>query len=247
MLRLESDLVPYLLACATGRLHEMPQPGLARRGRRSAWCWPTEGYPGPGRGRQRDPRRRPGLRRRTWRSSTPAPGAAPTARCWPAAGRVLNVCAAGADLAEARERAYAAVAAIDWPQGFHRTDIGWRALAPLSALLRARRPPGKVVQTSVRGNAMADAPTPPSRSASSSTPAPRPWPRATGSTRPRSTRWMQANVEGYAGPAGGAPVQGRPVQPDLPADHARPRSTSCAASRRASCCPRPTRSTASTR
>jgi len=45
------------------------------------------------------------------------------------AGRALNVCATGADLAEARERAYGAVALVDWPQGFHRTDIGWRALA----------------------------------------------------------------------------------------------------------------------
>ncbi len=43
-------------------------------------------------------------------------------------GRVLNVCARGATLAEARARAYAAVAAIDFPGGFHRSDIGWRAL-----------------------------------------------------------------------------------------------------------------------
>ena len=43
-------------------------------------------------------------------------------------GRALNVCALGEDLAQARERAYGAVALIDWPQGFHRTDIGWRAL-----------------------------------------------------------------------------------------------------------------------
>jgi hypothetical protein len=28
-------------------------------------------------------------------------------------------------------------------------------------------------------------------------------------------RWLVANVEGYAGPADGAPVQGRPVEPDL--------------------------------
>ena len=45
------------------------------------------------------------------------------------AGRALNVCAVGHDFAQARERAYGAVARIDWPQGFHRTDIGWRALA----------------------------------------------------------------------------------------------------------------------
>jgi phosphoribosylamine--glycine ligase len=41
---------------------------------------------------------------------------------------VLNVCARGATLQIARDRAYAAIAKIDWPGGFHRTDIGWRAL-----------------------------------------------------------------------------------------------------------------------
>jgi phosphoribosylamine--glycine ligase len=43
-------------------------------------------------------------------------------------GRVLNVAATGRDLAEARERAYAAIDLIDWPEGFWRTDIAWRAL-----------------------------------------------------------------------------------------------------------------------
>ncbi|PTE21890.1 phosphoribosylamine--glycine ligase [Cereibacter changlensis JA139] len=43
-------------------------------------------------------------------------------------GRVLNVTARGATLAEARDRAYAMVEAIDWPEGFCRKDIGWRAL-----------------------------------------------------------------------------------------------------------------------
>lgn len=43
-------------------------------------------------------------------------------------GRVLNVTARGATLTEAHKRAYAMVAKIDWPQGFHRKDIGWRAL-----------------------------------------------------------------------------------------------------------------------
>ncbi|MGC1301732.1 MAG: phosphoribosylglycinamide synthetase C domain-containing protein, partial [Caulobacteraceae bacterium] len=37
-------------------------------------------------------------------------------------------CARGATLAEARERAYAAIARINFPGGFHRSDIGWRAL-----------------------------------------------------------------------------------------------------------------------
>ena len=39
-------------------------------------------------------------------------------------GRVLNVTALGPSLAEARERAYAAVSRIDWPEGFCRRDIG---------------------------------------------------------------------------------------------------------------------------
>jgi phosphoribosylamine---glycine ligase len=44
-----------------------------------------------------------------------------------AGGRVLNVCATGADLQAARDAAYAAIRAIDWPEGFCRHDIGWRA------------------------------------------------------------------------------------------------------------------------
>lgn len=43
-------------------------------------------------------------------------------------GRVLAVTASGDDLQEAVTRAYAGVDAIDWPEGFCRRDIGWRAL-----------------------------------------------------------------------------------------------------------------------
>ncbi len=43
-------------------------------------------------------------------------------------GRVLNATARGDTLAQAKERAYALVDAVDWPQGFCRRDIGWRAL-----------------------------------------------------------------------------------------------------------------------
>ena len=43
-------------------------------------------------------------------------------------GRVLNVTARGESLREAHEKAYAMVDAIDWPGGFCRRDIGWRAL-----------------------------------------------------------------------------------------------------------------------
>jgi phosphoribosylamine---glycine ligase len=44
-------------------------------------------------------------------------------------GRVLNVTATGADVGEAQARAYQAVDRIDWPGGFCRRDIGWRAVA----------------------------------------------------------------------------------------------------------------------
>jgi phosphoribosylamine--glycine ligase len=44
-------------------------------------------------------------------------------------GRVLVVTALGGTVAEARARAYRAVDRIDWPEGFCRRDIGWRALA----------------------------------------------------------------------------------------------------------------------
>ena len=44
-------------------------------------------------------------------------------------GRVLNISALGRDVRQAQARAYEAVARIDWPGGFCRHDIGWRAIA----------------------------------------------------------------------------------------------------------------------
>ncbi len=44
-------------------------------------------------------------------------------------GRVLNVTARGASVAETRARVYAAIEKVDWPGGFCRSDIGWRAIA----------------------------------------------------------------------------------------------------------------------
>ncbi|MBQ0809258.1 phosphoribosylglycinamide synthetase C domain-containing protein, partial [Roseovarius sp.] len=43
-------------------------------------------------------------------------------------GRVLAATARGTTLQEAADRAYAMVDRIDWPEGFCRRDIGWRAL-----------------------------------------------------------------------------------------------------------------------
>ncbi|WP_127560603.1 phosphoribosylamine--glycine ligase [Nioella ostreopsis] len=46
-----------------------------------------------------------------------------------AGGRVLALTARGETLQEARDRAYALVDRVDWPGGFYRSDIGWRALS----------------------------------------------------------------------------------------------------------------------
>ncbi|GJE56314.1 Phosphoribosylamine--glycine ligase [Methylobacterium thuringiense] len=44
-------------------------------------------------------------------------------------GRVLAVTAVGPSIREAQARAYAAVGRIDWPEGFCRSDIGYRAVS----------------------------------------------------------------------------------------------------------------------
>ncbi len=43
-------------------------------------------------------------------------------------GRVLNVVGRGATVKEAQASAYALVDTVDWPEGFYRKDIGWRAV-----------------------------------------------------------------------------------------------------------------------
>ena len=45
-----------------------------------------------------------------------------------AGGRVLNITARAGDIASAKACAYEAVSKIDWPDGFCRSDIGWRAI-----------------------------------------------------------------------------------------------------------------------
>lgn len=126
MLRLKSDLVPYLLAAAKGGLKDLPAPQWYED---PAVCvvFAATGYPdsplsgsvirgaeqdfGPdvtvfhaGTVRHEDGSLRAG------------------------GGRVLNVCARGKTIQQARDKAYEAIRGIDWPGGFYRTDIGWRAL-----------------------------------------------------------------------------------------------------------------------
>lgn len=126
MLRLESDLVPYLKACATRRLAELPPPVWRDE---AAVCvvLAAKGYPGtPAAGGEiRGTEADFGPDVAVFHAGTRR-GADGVLRA--AGGRVLNVCARGRTLQEARDRAYAAAAKIDFPDGFCRTDIGWRAL-----------------------------------------------------------------------------------------------------------------------
>lgn len=126
MLRLESDLVPYLVACANGTLGDMPPPVWRDE---AAVCVviAAKGYPGtPAAGgeiRGLDQDLGDGVVVFHAGTKRDADG---TLRA--AGGRVLNVCARGADLRTARDRAYAAIERIEFADGFCRSDIGWRAL-----------------------------------------------------------------------------------------------------------------------
>lgn len=131
MMRLESDLVALLDACARGELAGAAAPTLSEESAITVVV-AAKGYP-----------------------ATPASGGAianlPAAETRGAkvfhagtaetadgkliakGGRVLNVTATGGTLREARDRAYAALAEIRFDDGFWRGDIGWRELARQAA------------------------------------------------------------------------------------------------------------------
>lgn len=123
--RLEEDLLALLLACVEGRLPERP----ARLSEKTALSvvLAAKGYPGaPLRGGEirgiEQAEAMPFIT--VTHAGTKRIGGKIIAN----GGRVLNITAVGADVEQARARAYAAIDAIDWPDGFCRRDIGWRAL-----------------------------------------------------------------------------------------------------------------------
>ncbi len=125
MMRMGAQALDLLLACAEGRLSEV----------RANWAddhaltvvMAAKGYPGA----YKKGSVIGGLAGMPETSSQMVFHAGTTAKdgtITATGGRVLNVTARGATLAEAQARAYAMVDAIDWPEGFCRRDIGWRAL-----------------------------------------------------------------------------------------------------------------------
>ncbi|KAL3515728.1 hypothetical protein ACH5RR_022630 [Cinchona calisaya] len=127
MVRLESDLAQVLLAACKGKLSGISldwSPGSAM-----VVVMASKGYPGS---------YEKGM---AIQNLEEAEHIAPSVKVFhagtaldangniiAAGGRVLGVTAKGKDLEEARDRAYRAVEQINWPGGFYRRDIGWRAL-----------------------------------------------------------------------------------------------------------------------
>ncbi|MEX1250028.1 MAG: phosphoribosylglycinamide synthetase C domain-containing protein, partial [Hyphomonas sp.] len=134
MAGLAGDIVPAILASATGGLkgNEAAFESLFELERfkpTATVVMAAKGYPGPyGKGSVirglKEAGKIGGVT--VFQAGTDA---APDGTIIAKGGRVLNVTASGDTLREAVDRAYAAVDTIDWPEGFCRRDIGWRALA----------------------------------------------------------------------------------------------------------------------
>ncbi len=123
--RLTDDVLPLLEACAKGSLRG-GSPSFSAEAV-LAVVMAARGYPGnPARGARirglDDAERVTGVT--VFHAGTQQIGEEIVAD----GGRVLVITACGRTVREAKERAYAAVDSIDWPEGFCRRDIGWRAM-----------------------------------------------------------------------------------------------------------------------
>jgi phosphoribosylamine--glycine ligase len=127
MARLDCDLLPLLLAASEGRLGEAAPDWSGDAA--LVVVMAAEGYPGP-------------YRKNTVIRGLDEAGEVdgvtvfhagtartPEGEIAAIGGRVLGVTATAPTVREAQFRAYRAVAFIDWPEGFCRGDIGWRAMA----------------------------------------------------------------------------------------------------------------------
>ncbi|MGH6819452.1 MAG: phosphoribosylamine--glycine ligase, partial [Methylocella sp.] len=125
MLRLKDDIVTLMLACVDGTLDKMSVRWLPEAALTVVMC--AKGYPGlPLKGTEIH-----GLEAASAQEGVEifhAGTAMREGRLIADGGRVLNVTALGKTVKEAQARAYATVDKIDWPEGFCRRDIGWRAI-----------------------------------------------------------------------------------------------------------------------
>jgi len=129
MMRLGSDLLPALLAAAEGTLDQVTLHWRDETALTVVMA--AQGYPGAyEKGSEikglAEAESMPGVT--IFHAGTKRDGD----RILANGGRVLDVTAIGGSVPEARDRAYEAIAKIEWPDGFYRRDIGWRALAQSS-------------------------------------------------------------------------------------------------------------------
>lgn len=130
MLRLQSDLLALMIAACEGSLLDHPLlDDEIQWLEDTALCVvaASKGYPGP------------------YKKNSPINGLDRVAQSegielfhagtfrdegqWRAnGGRVLNVCSVGKTVSSAQENVYKALKKLDWPNGYYRTDIGWRAI-----------------------------------------------------------------------------------------------------------------------
>ena len=125
MLRMMSDVLPALIACADGQLKNFSLRWFDDAALTVIMA--TKGYPGDyGKGSVieglDDAAKVEGVE--IFHAGTRADGD----RILANGGRVLNITASGKTLTEAQRRAYQAVDRIKWPEGFCRRDIGWQAV-----------------------------------------------------------------------------------------------------------------------
>jgi len=124
MMRLQSDLVPILLACAQGTLEGVAIDFAEETALTVVMA--AKGYPGtPEKGGAIALNNAEADGAKAFHAGTALKDGALVAN----GGRVLNVTAMGANVTEAQARAYAAVDRIAFPSGFCRRDIGWREVA----------------------------------------------------------------------------------------------------------------------
>ena len=125
MLRLQSDLVDLVEAAIDGRLDQVEARWDARPSLGVVMA--AEHYPAtPSTGDAISGLNTPFAQdTKVFHAGTKQDGT----RIVTSGGRVLCVCALGSDVADAQTHAYAAVSQIGWRGEFHRSDIGWRAIA----------------------------------------------------------------------------------------------------------------------
>ena len=125
IMRLKSDLLVMLLACAEGRLHDLNLEWHDDAALLVVMA--AQGYPGHyAKGSEIR-----GLDRAAALDDVTIFHAGTQAidgRILANGGRVLGIGARGPTIAAAQRSAYRAVDLIDWPEGFCRRDIGWRAI-----------------------------------------------------------------------------------------------------------------------